>query len=359
MTLIRTRWYGRAISYALLAAMLLGVAPCTLSSAHAGAKNRTVLLFAVADESSSGLPELQKIATDALQMSIDDLKGLECTDFSPTSPLVRRALAEGRVLATQLQTGPTSVPDAVELGYALNVETVVIASIQSYRSTQQPRSVEVIISGQAYDVAANYNEEVGEASSKPAVAQAFGVVGTSRKLPGYRGSDRPLAREAIGEAAYRVARVLSGATISDVAKPTPTPKKKHKNRKILTYVLAIAAIAWLVSESGGDDDAGPSADALPPVPQPLEPEGTDTIRVRWEAPSGTSFEVLRYQIQRRVDDGDWSFFGAGNASADVDRAARSFADFDVATGHSYAYRIRVFYTNSKFSQWAYFQGIAL
>ena len=54
------------------------------------------------------------------------------------------------------------------------------------------------------------------------VAQAFGVVGASRKLPGYGGSDRPLAREAAEDAAYRVAKVMGGASISSVTAMTQT-----------------------------------------------------------------------------------------------------------------------------------------
>ncbi|MBP8951019.1 MAG: fibronectin type III domain-containing protein [Armatimonadetes bacterium] len=359
MTAIRTSWWGRHISYALLATMVLGLTPLCAGTADAQGRNRTVLLFSVSDESASGLPELRKVATDSLQMAIDQLAQLECTEFSRTSPLVRRAAAEGRVLPTQLELGPSNPRDAVAIGHALNVDTVVLASIQSYRSTQQPRAVEVIISGQAYDVKPNYDEEAGDPVAKPQVAQAFGVVGTSRKLPGYQGSDRPLAREAIDEAAYRVARVLSGATISEVAKPTPKAAKKSSGTKILAYLAAVGLLAYLVSESGGDDATGPSPDAVPPTVLPLQVEGTDTIRLRWQEPTGTSFTVLRYQIQRRVNNGEWSFFGSGGSSADVSRTATEYPDFGVTTGNSYSYRMRVIYTNQKVSEWVMFQGITL
>lgn len=359
MTSIRTSWWGRHVSFALLAAMVLSLAPMCAVTAGAEGQNRTVLLFAISDDSASGLPELRKIATDSLQMAIDQLPQLECTEFSRTSPLVRRAAAEGRVLPTQLEVGPSNAREAISIGYGLNVDTVVLASIQSYRSTQQPRSVEVIISGQAYDVRPNYNEEAGDPVAAPQVAQAFGVVGTSRKMPGYQGSDRPLAREAIDEAAYRVARVLSGATISEVAKPMPKAKKKSSGTKILAYLAAVGVLAYLVSESGSDESSGPSPDAVAPTVLPLQVEGTDTIRLRWQAPTGTSFAVLRYQIQRRVDNGQWSYFGTGGSSVDVSRTATEYPDFGVSSGHSYSYRMRVIYTNQKVSVWVPFEGISL
>lgn len=359
MTSIRKSRVGRALSYSLLAAMVLGLVPCGLAIADGPGRMRTVLLFGVADQSASGMVELPKIATDALQMAVDQVATLECTEFSSTSPVVRRAVSDGRVLPTQIELGPADARDAIAIGRSLGVDTVVMASIQSYRSTPAPRSVEVIIAGQAYDVKPNYNEEAGDPVDQPQVAQAFGVVGSSRKLPGYSGSDRPLAREAVDEAAYRIARVLSGANISEVAKPRPAQKQKDKGSKILAYLAAIGLIAWLVSESGGDDDGGPDPGAMPPTVLPVEPEGTDTIRLHWEAPTGTSLTVLRYQIQRRVDQGQWSFFGVGNSSADIDRSALSFADFDVEAGRSYEYQIRAVYTNQAVSVWVPFVGITL
>lgn len=374
MSSIRTSRRARALSYVLLAALVVPLSPWAVSAAHAQsgraatlvdpeARNRTVLLFRVADETSEVLPELRvrmrKIATNSLQMAIDEVRGLECTEFSPTSPLVRRAASEGSLLPTQIETGPTDAREAVEIGCALGVDTVVLAGIRSWHMTQHPRRAEIILSGQAYDVKPNYDIEAGEAVEKPIEACAFGVIGASRNIPGYAASERQLAREALSDAAYKAAKVLSGATISEAAKPRPGAKKTHKKSRLMAYLLAIGVVAWIISESGGGGAAGPSADAFPPTPLPLQPEGTSTIRILWEAPTGTAFVLLRYQIQRRVDNGNWSYFGTGGASKNVDKSLTQYPDYGVSTGHSYQYRIRAVYTNSKFSFWVPFAGVTL
>jgi hypothetical protein len=343
----------------VLVALVLPLLPQATFTACAQDEVRTILLFQVTDESSSGPPELQRTATDSLQMAIDAVSGMECTEFSPSSALVRRAVAEGKILPTQLETGASDPRTAISIGYALAVDTVVVASIQSYRSTQKQREVDVILSGQAYDVKQNYDVESGEPVAKPAVAQAFGVVGTSGTLPGYRGSDRPLAREAIEDASYRIAKVLGGASISEVAKPKPKARKKSSVTKWLAIAAVVGLLAWAVSSSGNDGVAGPSADAVPPTPLPLQAEGTDTIRVRWNPPTGTTWTILRYELQRSVDGGTWSWFGPGNASRYIDRTATEYPDFDVSAGHSYRYQIRAVYTNSKYSYWAAFTGVTL
>ena len=359
MSSIRNSRRACGLTSLLVLTFVAPLLPMVVPSAHAEDRVRKALLFPVTDESSSGLPELRKTTTDALQMAIDALNGMECTEFARSSPMVRRAASEGRVLPTQIETGPSDPRAAIAIGRALGVDTVVIASIQSYRSTQDPRSVEVILSGQAYDVKPNYSEESGDAVAKPSVAQAFGVVGTSRKLPGYRGSDRPLAREAAEDAAYRVAKVLNGASISEVAKPKPAMKSRTSATKWLAVAAAVGLLAWAVSSSGGSGNNAPSPDAIPPTPLPLQAEGSDTIRIRWVAPTGTTMEVLRYELQRSVDGGTFSYFGTGNSSRFVDRASTEFPDFDVSTGHSFRYRMRVIYTNQKFSVYVNFTGITL
>jgi hypothetical protein len=359
MSALRKSRHGRALSYLLLVALVLPLAPWGAVSACAQVRPRSVLVFNVVDESSSGMADLRKITTGSLQMAIDALPNTECTEFSASSPLVRRAESEGRLLQTEVANGPTNAREAVKIGYALNVDTVVVSSIQSYRSPQNPRSVEIILSGQVYDVKPNYDVEAGDPVEKPIVAQAFGVVGASRKLPGYGGSDRPLAREAAEDAAYRVAKVMGGASISSVSEPKPVAKKKSKLVSVLGVLAVTGLLAWAVSSGGGDSDTGPSAEAVPPTTLPLQVEGTDTIRVRWVAPTGTTFTVLRYQLQRSVNGGPFAFFGSGNSTNNISAGTSEWPDFDVSTGNSYAYRIRVIYTNQKYSAWQNFAAVGL
>lgn len=360
MSSLRKSRHARALSYFLLVALVLPLTPLAVPAALAQqAPTRSLLLFPVTDESSSGRPELRKEATDALQMALDNVKGIECTEFSHTSPLVRRAEQEGRLLPTEVESGPSNAREAIKIGYALGVDMVIVASIQSYRSPDNPRSVEIILAGQLYDVKPNYDVEAGDPVEKPVVAQAFGVVGASRKLPGYKGSDRPLAREAIEDAAYRVAKAVGGATISQVIAPRPPAHKKSKLTNVLGALAAIGLIAWAVSSSGGTSDTGPSPDAIPPTALPLQVEGTDTIRVRWIAPTGTALTILKYQLQRSVNGGAYQYFGDSSSSADIASGSTEYPDFNVAPGNSYAYRIRVVYTNQKFSNWVYFTAVGL
>lgn len=357
MSSIRTNRFARATCLGLLIAMVIPLTPWAALAAGAEDPLRTVLLFPVSDESSSAMPELRQIATDSLQMAIDTAPDTECTEFSRTSPLVRRAAAEGRILPTQIEAGVSNARDAINVGHQLGVDTVVVASIQSYRSTQSPRSVEVIIAGQAYDVVPNFDADTESPVDTPTVAQAFGVTGLSRKLPGYKGSDRPLAREAVEDASYRVAKVLGGASISDVAKPKPVAKERNKVLRWLAIAAVIGGLAWAVSSSGGDDDGG-TVTAVPPTPLPPQPEGTDTIRLRWNEPTGITVPVLQYQLQRSVNSGTWSYFGTGTLSDNV-RDTTTFADFDVSSGNTYVYRIRAIYRDSKASAWVQFSGISL
>lgn len=362
MSSIHRSRHARTVSLVVVCCMVLPLLPWVTPGAQAQPAGRTVLLFPIADESSSGLIGLSKMATEALQKAVDTLPGYECTEFSRTSPLVRRAASEGRVLPTQIEAATVTPREAVAIGYALNVDSVIVASIQSYRSSLSPRSVEVILSGRSYDVKPNYNIDADEArpSEELTISQGFGVVGTSRKLPGYQGaSERMLAREAVADAAARAAQVLSGASISDISKPTPPPKKKNTAMRTLGILAVIGLLAWAVSSSGGDSDLGPSPEARPPRTLPLGVEGTDTIRVSWEPPSGTSLTVLRYQLQRSVGGGAWTYFGVGAGSSSIPAGTTQFPDFEVTSGTSYAYRIRAVYTNSKVSEWAYFSGVTL
>jgi hypothetical protein len=356
MSSLRNSRFARILGVFLVAAVLLPLSPWAAPKAHADEQLRRVLLFTVADESSSGMPGLAELASDAVQMAVDSAQAMECTEFSRTSPLVRRAADEGRILPTQVETGPLSPSDAVMIGREIGVDTVLMASVQSYRTTANPRSVEVIVAGQAYDVKPNFNAETGVAAGKPSVAQAFGVVGISRKVPGYSGSDRPLAREALDDAAYRIAKVLGGASVNEVSGPKPTPKKSNSAWKWLAIAAVVGGVIWAISSSSGDDDS--SAGALPPTPLPLQVEGTDTIRLSWNPPTGTTVPVLQYQIQRSVDSGAYAYFGMG-ASSDNIRGTTTFPDFDVSSGQSFRYRIRAVYEDLSVSMFVDFGGVTL
>lgn len=352
----------RCSSFVHALGVLLVFALCTmlvLSNAHSVSANdqvRRVLLFNVVDESSSGMSGLGKMASDAMQIAIDEPVKMECTEFSRTSPMVRRASEEGRILPTQIESGPLSPQDAILIGQQIGVDTVVIASVQSYKTLPSPRSVEVIIAGQAYDITPNFSVETGDVVAKPVVAQAFGVVGSSRKVPAYTGSDRPLAREALDDAAYRVAKVLGGATISEVAKPKQLEKKSRSSWKWIVIAAVVGGAVWALTSSNDDD--GGTVGAIPPTPLPIQVEGTDTIRLSWNEPTGTTIPVLQYQLQRKVNDGSWEYFGTGSSSDNV-RGTTTYPDFDVSSGNTYKYQIRAVYEDLSTSIWVEFGGVSL
>ncbi len=351
MTSIRTHKWTRYISALLVLTFVAVLYPTSVSAADVADPPAKVLLFPVSDNSGSDVRALGRMASGILQLAIDGVAGLECTDFSPTSAIVRRARNEGRILPVQVEAGTSDPMQAVRIGHALLMDKVIIAQVESIRTSNSPRLVETVLSGCMYDVRDNYDVEADEPVASPVVERAFGVVGASRTRANYKGSERLLVREALQDGAYKVSQILSGKSVAEIDAARAKPERKKSAWRGLGWLLGVGLLVALVAGTGGDG-GGPSPAAAPPIPDRVEVEA-NAIRLYWTPPSGTSLTLLRYHIERSRNSQPWQRIDGGAADA----GRTSWPDFDVETSNTYQYRIRALYTNSAYSEWRVFTAV--
>jgi hypothetical protein len=343
MKAIRSHYLCRRTSVALALLMLVGLVAPGLSAWAAPVQ--TVLVYPVTVAADNAPANIGENATSALTMALDATPGFDALQFSATAPSVRRAISEGRVRQVDVDEGSHDLASALSIGQALHADLIVLASLQSYTAKENsPLSVEVILAGQMYAVAANLNPATGEAIAEPKVQKAFGVSGASAARAKYRGDEQTLAQEALRDAAFKAAQTLAG--LVEVGAPTAVRKKGSNLTKwaLLGVLLVGLAIAVGGVGGGGGDGGGPAPTAAPPenvVVTPFE----DHIQVSWQPPPTTpSF----YQVQRAVDGGSFSFFdGSGN----VPNSQLFKNDYSlIAPGtHIYQYRVRAVYGGNTFS----------
>jgi hypothetical protein len=338
---IRRHRTTRIASWILTICVIGTLIPISTAGA---AESQSVLLFPVLDESDSGLKSLAGDVTDALQLALDSSQALAATQFSPHSPLVRRAVAEGRLRQVDVEAAETASPGlALFIGNALDFDQVVLATVQSFNVEDDPKQVKLILSGQAYAVDDNINAGTGDVVDEPVVLRAFGVAGTSEAKAGYKGSIAPLMKEAVRSGAYKAAMTLAGQPVGEA------PAKKDRGQdtwKWIMYALALGLLVAGISNAGDDDDPepGPEEDALPVRNLTLNPFQTN-IRVRWDPPTATTLDRLVYQVWRQVDGQGFSLL-----DGQVDPNATFYTDAQTLDGtHTYQYRVRVIYTNSEAS----------
>jgi hypothetical protein len=324
------------------------MAPCLAWGADA----KTVLVLPVTSGAESAPSSLADRASGVLTMALDADPAYEGMQFTPTSPSVRRAVTEGRIRQVDVTEGVQDIGTALNMGAALNADYVVLSSIQSYTRKDAPVTVEVILSGQMYDVPGNMNPTTGEPIAEPKVFRAFGVSGASSPRAKFTGRDEVLAQEALRDAAEKAAQSLSGR--GEAGKPTgKTATSSGYKWLLLGLILAGAAIA--IGSTGNDEPAGPNPSALPPTNLHLE-QVNDSIVMHWTEPTDTTLTVLAYRIQRSVDGPPFSGIDAGNVGA----GSTMFTDFDLRDGqHTYQYRIRVVYTSGAVSPWANFGALTV
>jgi hypothetical protein len=345
MTAITSHRHIRIISWLLTVAMVLPLTPLAMVGASAQPERaRTVLLFPVVDEGGSPVPDLSNRTTNALQMAISEMPGLECTEFASTSSMVRRAVAEGRIRAVDTDQTKFDAGRALTIGHALQVDAVVLASIQSYRSTKDPRSVEIILSGQSYSVKKNFDADTDEPVAQPAVDRAFGVVGVSKARAKYSGSEHPLMREAVDDAAYKAAQYLAGKTVNDV-QGKPKAGKSGGGATWLIAALAVGLIAVAVGGSGGSHST--PTGVLPPTGLTISPEATG-VRLFWNAPNPTTLTVLFYQVDRSVDGSSYQQLAGSFPTAPPVLDANP-----VSGTHAYRYRVRAKYAEGPVSDYTF------
>ena len=248
MTAIKSCRYIGLVSLVLTVATMLPLTHFGIVSAAAQPERaKTLLLFPAADDSNSPVTDLSRRITNAMEISIADTPGFECAEFSATSPMVRRAIAEGRVRAVDADQMRFGVNEAIRIGHALQVDGVVLAYIQSYRVTKDPRKIEIILSGQSYAMGRNWDKDTDDPVAAPVVERAYGVVGVSSVHKDYKGSEYPLMREAVEDAAYKAAESLAGKTVAGL----PISQTSGQGKSGSNWALGLLLVGLLAVAVGG------------------------------------------------------------------------------------------------------------
>jgi hypothetical protein len=351
MTVIRRSRLWRTLCWLLVAAFVGTLMPVVVEPARAQTPAaRTILVLPVVDQSGYGEARLGRWVSDEVVLAVTGKPGLAGSEFVSTSPVVRRALAEGRLLPAQIETPPETPAAAVAIGHALQVDAVLQVTIESLVMTEYPKQAKVSLSGELYAVAANYNQQTGEAAATPTAERTFKVVGASHPVTQYNGADQPLVREAIRGAVTQVAAAVAGEEPGRVAPPSP----KH-NTAWIGVILVVGLLALLVSSTKNESHA--PAGAFAPVPVSLSVQAGG-IQLTWQAPPPGGLTLLKYEVQRSVD---------GQPYQSVDNGlvgAADFRFFDPLTGvsttetHLLRYRIAAIYTNQAVSSFANFAQVS-
>ena len=350
MTLIRSHRLAGPIAVFLTIAIVIAVVPWPVAPVQAAEGTTTVLLFPAVDESGSEIPDLAEMTSNKLQISMARVEGLEVTEFHRSSPLVRRAESEGRLLATHLQAGLSDLPAAIEVGHILGMDGIVLATIKSVEVHNSVRYLTVTLKGEYFKVGANYDQATGQASRMLQPEKSFTVVGASRSRANYTGSDQPLVREALNNAADRFAQVMAGTPPGELTAKPAQPARESK-WKWLGPLLVVAGLVFIIGSSGGGDGA-PAVGATPPIPDHLTVEDYGII-LYWDPPAPTDLTLVNYQLQRSVNGSPYMNVDVGTCGI----GCTQWTDFDVAAGNTYRYRIRAIYSSSQVSVWGQFDAV--
>ncbi|HEY3397677.1 MAG TPA: fibronectin type III domain-containing protein [Armatimonadota bacterium] len=346
MTVLRTSKLSRTLSALLAIALVATLVPVAVIPASAQvAPPRTILVLPANDQSGRGEMDLGRRVADQLVLAISAKPGLAAMEFVPTSPQVRRAVADGRLLPAQADTPPATPAAAVQVARALKMDAVLSLTLESVVITEFPKQAKVSVSGELYSVAANYNSQTGEVAATPQAERTYKVTGASPLVTNYSGSDQPLIREAIDDAISQIAT----ATAGEEALPVVTHKKSNTGMWV-ALLVGVGLLAVLASNSGGDNNG--SVGALPPVPGSLNVEAGG-IRLTWTPPLPSAKTLLKYQIQRSKDGAPFQFIDMNLVGA----TATTFFDSTPPPGN-YRYRIAAVYTDQSVSPFASFSQIS-
>lgn len=323
----------------------------------------TVLLFPVNVDAADAPADTSRWATTALQTALDELAGVTCLDFSRSSPLVRRAVAEGRVRTVDVEQRVTDPRVAITIGNAMGVNMVVLASVQSYKLTTEPVQVEVVVSGQIYDVQANFDPQTQEAKTEPQVFRALGVVGRSQPRARFTGPEGVLVREALRDAAFRAAQLAGGVPAEKIGM-RPAPKKDKAWR---WFILAAVVVGLAAAASSGTDREPP------PAPTPadykprnlvadVQPAGQNAIRLTWAPPVITT-NMIGYDLQFAVGlRGGTGPAGPYTAVAGgmLPKTATEYVHLNLDPTKVYYYRLRARYSDRQpqSGDWIYTGGVS-
>lgn len=351
MTCVRSSKLMKATSVFLIVAVVLPLTP--VGTVVAGAQTdevQQVMIFPVVDATGAGITNLSRLATNKLQAALNELPDAVCTEFGPTSPLVRRAVSEGLLLPVYVEADPRDPVMAIGIAHILGMDAVVLASLEALNIREEPRQAEVTLLGRYFLVEPNYDRATEQPVAVPQARHTVTLTGVSRALAGYRGSNRPLMREALDDAAYKFKEIVAGRSPAEIAAGRE-PAKKNK-WKWLGPAVAVVLMAWLLGNKGNEAGYTSAAGATAPTPTTLT-VASYAIQLYWNPPPATQLTLLRYQIQRSVNNSAWQYIDAGNADA----SRTSWPDSDVIAGKRYRYRMRAVYTNQAISGWMLFDQV--
>lgn len=348
MTVIRRSKSWRTVTWLITLAVVASLVPIAVApgAAQTVEEARKFLVLPAEDQSGSGVRYLSRDLTDEVVLALAAKSGVAGAEFRANSPQVRRAVAEGRLLSVQVEAKAQSPAAAVLVGHALKMDAVMMLTIESVVTTESPRQAKVGVSGEIYSVAANFNEQAGEAVPSPQAERTFNVIGASQEVAGYDRSDQPLIREAMRDAARQIAATAAGEEAVPVQ-----PARKKSGWKWIGVLIGVGVLAALVGNKGSGNQA--SAGALPPVSLTLKVEANG-IRLLWAPPPAGDLIVNSYEIQRSLDGAPWQYIAGG---AMLNAGATEWFDDNLVTG-AYRYRISALYTDQAQSPWAYFNQIS-
>ena len=331
----------------------------------------TILLFPMNVDATGAPEDLSRWATTALQTGVSGLPGVICLDFGRSSPLVRRALREGRIRTVDIEQPVVEPKVAIQIGHAMEADMVLLGSVSSYKVSVKPAQAEVVMSGQLFDVRSNYDDQTQEAKAEPTPFRGFGVVGRSKQWA--VGTDEGvMARQALRDAAFRAAQVINGKSAEQVS-AGPTEKKTNKSWRWFVLAAAVVGLAAIAHNSDGPTVHTPTpAEFLPRnvVATPLT-GGENAIKISWLAPEdvvtqpAVAAAFLGYQLQRQT-----AALGSTTLSAPVTianfttlgPAVTTFTDFGsggLATNVTYYYRLRALYSNRPATDFVQATGVGL
>jgi hypothetical protein len=347
MTEMRNSKSWRTLTWLVTLALVASLVPlCALPGAaqEAHPQLRTFLVMPTVDTTGAGVDYLSRMVMDQLALALTSQKGLAALEFLPTTPVVQRAVEEGRVLPVQFEAGTTTPAAAIGIAQALGVDAVILTTADSAVATDNPRQVKLVITGSVFSVAPNYNDQTKEVSATPQADRTFKVIGASQTLAGYSGSDRPLFHAAVMDAVGQITALMMGQP----AYASYTSRKSN-NLNWLAYVAGVALIVLLVANKG---TSHAPAGALAPIPvsESIQPGG---IQLSWDPPPASTLTLLKYQIQRSTNGGPYQYIDQGLVLA----GTTTFFDQNLTTG-SYQYRIAAVYTNQAVSPFANFNSVS-
>ena len=350
MMLIRSHKLSGAIAGFLSVAMVVAILPWSAIPVSAAVDTPTkVLLFPAADNSGGDVADLAEMTTNRIYAALEGVVDIEVIEFERGSPLVRRALSEGRLLPVHMELGGSDVAGAIGVGYNLDADAILLATVNSVDVQMPPRRISIALSGRYYLVGPNYDEAAGQPVGDPQPDKAFTVSGTSRARANYTGSDRPLVREALENAVAKFAQVMGGTPVSQIGTGYAPPRKSSR-WKWLGPVILLGLAGLLISKSGGGGE-GISTAGEAPTALGIEVD-ENALRLSW-VPPVTALDLQRYQIERSVNGGGWDGIDHGHCGP----LRIDWPDYDVEAGNRYRYHIRAVYTNQLVSEWVDFNAV--